>query len=418
MGPVTSSIDDYFFFSYARKDETNPAEDYAELIYHFFQELRQAIRDLVREDNPALLRDADRVGFIDRELPLGANYIANLPAALQRCKSIVCLYSSRYFTRMICGQEAQVFLDRVSNHGKNPEIILPLFWEPPDDLSKAIPSTMAAYQFVQQPGFPFSYRQHGLRELLVKDMVRDYRAVAAALAKAILTANELNVAPLPVAPNMDTYPMAFPEILVPSAAVPAGAPPDGPQAVRFVYVASTSPAWAWTPFPPVPPAPPPPADPIGKLAVGIAMQRGFFPDRLDLAPNVLPPRFIDELAEAKRNNTPVVLLIDPRTLQLTTYYNLLDAYDDINYLNCAALIVWDSNPALTAAQRLALENLVGTVFDDSLARTSQFFLDDIRSPKDLAERLPKVLDDLQTNVRSKGARRREVPGSGSALPVI
>jgi hypothetical protein len=407
MGPKLPPIDQYFFFSYARKDETNTAEDHAELIYEFFQNLCDMIRSLVNQGEQGLLNEQDPVGFIDRNLPVGSNYLSSLPGALQRCKSIVCLYSSRYFTRMICGQEVQVFIDRVNNDNRRPEVILPIFWEPPQDLT--IPPAMQPYQFLNQ-ALPSEYRELGLRELMKKYMAFPYRQLLVVMANWVIRAHQLDLAPLPQAVNINTHPMAFPEI---PAAVVSGPPPEGPRAVRFVYVANS--AWAWAPFPP-PQPPPPPADPIGKLAALIALQKGFFPDKLDLAPPFVANTFLAELDRSKANNTPVVLLVDPRILQTSAYYALLDAYDGSNYLNCAAMVVWDSNTPLLTAQ--ALKTLISNVFDDNIARTSQFFVEDVYTADDLAKKLPKVLDDLQTNVRSKGAPKREVPGTGSAVPTI
>src|SRR4051812_5389029 len=108
-------ISDYFFFSYARQDE-----DDRDRILKFYDALCKRVRAKSR-----LLSDEDPVGFIDRELRPGAEWPVNLPEALATAKSIVCLYSPKYFFRPACGKEAQVFLDRRRAHGGNPAVVLP-----------------------------------------------------------------------------------------------------------------------------------------------------------------------------------------------------------------------------------------------------------------------------------------------------
>src|SRR6266849_8408860 len=98
----TPNIDDYFFCSYAREDQEK--KDH---IQEFFNDLCEEIRGQTG------LRSHNPIGFFDQKnIELGQEWPVRLVNALCRNRSIVCLYSPRYFTSTDCGREVQVFLDR------------------------------------------------------------------------------------------------------------------------------------------------------------------------------------------------------------------------------------------------------------------------------------------------------------------
>jgi TIR domain len=394
---VARPIDDYFFFSYARGDESQELEDSREYIVEFFKDLCTAIR----RKNPVLTEN-DPIGFFDQELPLGSNYTLSLPDALQECKCLICLYSPTYFGRTICGREVQVFLDRKREHGQEPDVILPVIWK----RAERIPVPLAAIQYMHRQ-FPAIYREKGLRELMIqRGYDLEYREFVTEMADWVIEARQYNL-------KRQTNPIAF-EAVVPAfpSLSPTGTPAttgttttEGPKAVRFAYIAKSTPVWSWRPFPP-----PPPQNSIGQIASLKAISKDFFPGELVLSPNL-----INELEEYKKNNTLVVLIVDPDSLQVASTGALLKDYDDRNFLNCAVLILWDAG---SIAKETTLRHVLETVFDDNYARNyPTFFRDNIRSLQDLEVQLSETLDVLHRNVVSRGSAVRAVP-SGPPLPTI
>jgi FxsC-like protein len=111
----------YFFLSYARGDEDD-------LVRQFYNDLSIEVR--VRA---GLHRDAE-VGFIDARMQAGTVWSAELADALSQCRSFIALLSPRYFLSRPCGQEWQIFADRVTRYeeatGMDPPVLKPLLWVP------------------------------------------------------------------------------------------------------------------------------------------------------------------------------------------------------------------------------------------------------------------------------------------------
>lgn len=111
----------YFFLSYARGDEDD-------LVRQFFNDLSVEVR--VRA---GLHKDAE-VGFIDARMKAGTVWSAELADALSQCRSFIALLSPRYFLSRPCGQEWQIFADRVARYeeemGIDPSVLKPLLWVP------------------------------------------------------------------------------------------------------------------------------------------------------------------------------------------------------------------------------------------------------------------------------------------------
>jgi len=401
MPQVDRRIDDYFFFSYARSDESDELEDSREYLFEFYKDLCDEIRD----KNPGLLKETDPVGFYDQLLKLGANYGRSLPEALQSCKCLVCLYSPKYFTRPICGREVQVFLDRQALHTSPPEVILPVIWKKPE----SIPRALELIQYTHR-AFPGPYIEKGLRELMIQRNYKlEYRQFVVEMGKWIMDARKENLHALAGFLDFDKVTPAFPTISASGVPDTIGTvATEGPKTVRFVYVARTTPVAGWRPFPP-----PPPDNMIGPLAYLKALSKGFYPAEIPLTPSL-----VAELEQAKKNNTLVVLLVDPETLDQAPTETLLKEYDRYNFLNSAALVVWDATTARSSSREAALRNKLTVVFDDNYARTDpRFFRDNIRTLGELEVELSDTLDSLYRNVISKGLPSRSVP-TGQTLPTI
>lgn len=406
-------VDDYFFLSYARDDEENRTH-----IERFFEDLRTEIR--LQEGS---LGPDDPVGFRDQEgINVGDEWRPELTRALCRAKTLICLYSPRYFYRPYCGKEVQVFLQRQRAHlpAGTAKAILPVIWRKPE----TIPSALSPIQY-DHVDLPKAYRTRGLRQLMISGQryKRPYQDLVEWLATKIRKSYRT---PLREAGDLDfeNIRSAFEE--GPSDQPTADAymvQATGPQAVRFVYVAGTKSeiecnhvrlildAYGqyrshWNPY-----FSNRNDDCIWKIAVDVARQSGINPGEIDVGHDLL-----HELRKAKQENSLVVLIIDTWTLKLPEIKQKMREYDDTSFLNCAALVVWDESDE-TSEGREALANLLVEIFDDNYGTNhSHLFRPDVRSRDALVHELAETLRILKFNVINRGQPMRVIAGKNEPLP--
>jgi FxsC-like protein len=159
VGPA-SDAQPYFFLSYARSDDDPFVEQ-------FFRDLCAEVR--VR----AGLASSAEVGFFDtHSIGIGASWSSELVDALARCSSFLALCSPRYFLSPACGQEWQLFSDRIRWHlqttGNRCHSLIPVLWLPP----RRVPKAVGEIQYVNNM-FGEVYRRDGLRQLLRLHRNRD-----------------------------------------------------------------------------------------------------------------------------------------------------------------------------------------------------------------------------------------------------
>jgi TIR domain len=189
---------DVFFFSYARQDEGDKAR-----ILKFFDDLCQSIRDKTPWTT------SDPIGFIDQELRPGRDWTMTLPEALAVCKSIVCLYSPKFFYRPICGKEVAVYIQRRHLHGGDPEVILPVMWLMPQS-ELAISPSMKNFQYFHRD-FPASYKKYGLQRLMtLTKFADDYIEFIDRFSDWVLESYNIKLRPLTPAPDLDRLAPLFP----------------------------------------------------------------------------------------------------------------------------------------------------------------------------------------------------------------
>ncbi|GAA4450321.1 hypothetical protein GCM10023170_035840 [Phytohabitans houttuyneae] len=308
----------YFFLSYARGDEDD-------LVRQFFNDLSVEVR--VRA---GLHKDAE-VGFIDARMKAGTVWSAELAEALSQCRSFIALLSPRYFLSRPCGQEWQIFADRVARYeeemGLDPSVLKPLLWVP---LPPGKMHPVAAR-------IQFSSDLLGdtcVRQLMRLQRHQDaYREFVFELAGQIVESAETH--PIPEGhsyPDLESAPSIF---HTPQPAVESlnGSERDADSdalTVHFVVAALTrSKALSvrsdravygdrprdWAPYHPVRPSP------LAEYASAIAESQRFASRVADL----------EELAEraelASRHNQIVVLLVDVWATELEEASRVLTAYN-------------------------------------------------------------------------------------------
>lgn len=197
-----------FYLSYSR-------DEYSPELQQFFQDLCTELRLRI-----GLPRD-EQIGFLDTEgIAVGEPWRDTVLNALQSSRTLVPLYTPRYFAREICGKEVEFFIERVrcmertrgfetGASSAQYTYIYPIVWTPPNHHS--IPQFLQQIQ-IYDPRFPDAYREYGLRRLAVmKKYADEYREVLFSLAVSISEGvlNSPELPPLVNVPSLDILPSAF-----------------------------------------------------------------------------------------------------------------------------------------------------------------------------------------------------------------
>src|SRR6476661_6364046 len=116
----------WFFLSYARTDNIGP--------YHkrFHKDLSNEIRRRAALNSSTPIQ---QIGFFDETgIEVGDKWPDSLASALQSTRTLICLYSRSYFASPYCGKEFEVFRQRVAGVPGALPLIMPVLWDPPEDL--------------------------------------------------------------------------------------------------------------------------------------------------------------------------------------------------------------------------------------------------------------------------------------------
>jgi TIR domain len=174
-----------FFLSYAHSLEAKGRARNRRFI-KFFEDLSENVAELVAR--PA----GSDPGYMDRSIPDGGRWTAELLTAIGTCQIFVALLSSPYFSSEWCAWEWHAFAQRRARSrlpGTSHQTgIIPVIWAPIRD--REIPTAVSAVQRFNPRGVPDTdvaarYRDEGVVGLLqLKDIVA-YQAVVWRLAQRI-----------------------------------------------------------------------------------------------------------------------------------------------------------------------------------------------------------------------------------------
>ncbi|HEX3095380.1 MAG TPA: hypothetical protein VHW72_22260, partial [Candidatus Angelobacter sp.] len=293
-----------------------------------------------------------------------------------------------------------------------------------------IPKEIAVRNYFQY-GQPKEYTLNGLKYMIQLQQNRvAYNKIVQKIGEQIVKAAKEKLDPLPQPLDMELVPAAFaqPEPAVAQASEPAR---EGPNTVRFVYVVGTQREFQkykvrstltpyaddlrpfWAPFPP-PEGKESLRNAIGITTMGFVTEiKRMLPLTLDLDQNL-----IVEIRQAKEKNSLVVLLIDTWSLKIQPYQDLMRIYDDTNFLNCAALVIWDGSDE-TGKSAKDLESLVARIFDDNYkTRLPRLFMPKVATLNDFLTNIDLVLETLRSNVMTTGEPMNPLPPGGRELPRI
>jgi FxsC-like protein len=371
-----------FFFSYAQQDRD--------------QYLDQFYADLCKE--AGLKKYWPEFGFFDKEsIETGTMWKPELEKALSSCRVLVAICSPSYVNRPYCGKEFQVFHERhlefVSRYQpqKGPRFIFPVIWgHPSDSLHEKIKLYQLSNDALGGSKFPAAYMENGLHYLMRLDQNKDdYRILVTHLAHQIVDAaterllDELaSVRPLDQVENAFAAESAAdePEASRAFFAFVAGKPTELINKVRSVDRYRLMGGGDWRPFLPK-------ADTMTSLASGLAVNQNLFYREVPADGTLM-----NLIEAADKRKEIVVIVVDPWTLKLSSYQDLMKEYDKRNFDNCALLVSWSADGSETEQERDELRRLVEETFEfkKDLKRRIPY-RDDIRSITTLKGELIKVL---------------------------
>jgi FxsC-like protein len=135
-------------------------------------------------------------------------------------------------------------------------------------------------------------------------------------------------------------------------------------------------------------------DSVGDVAMMATARQKLFYKELPLDKNLL-----DRIKDAETKREIVVLLVDPWTIRVKTYRELMEEYDSRNFLNCAVLVAWNS-VLKTQAQKRDFQKEIAKTFKFRANRyqKSVYYVDSIATGKDLRNTLARTLAKLRNSL--------------------
>jgi FxsC-like protein len=389
----------WVFFSYAREDKD-------EFLVKFYA-------DLLKEISLVKTMAEDAIGFLDEgDIRIGDDWAGKLTEELRTCKVFLSICTPKYFEpkHKYCGKEFQICLDRQASSKKTSTAMVSVIWGEP---AGSVHPRMKKFQYMHK-SLPASYAEYGLRYIMKLGVFKDdYEQFITSLAKAIVDAGTKY--PLPVPTALD--PIERVKNAFGKAVKQAASAPDVQRNANFSYIVGSPDEICdipkrllrdlpsrygpggreWRPFYPEY------EDTVGDVAMlETAMQKLFYKE--------LPlENLLDRIKEAEAKKEIVVLLVDPWTIRVKTYRDLMKEYDRQNFLNCAVLVAWNSL-LKTKRQRKEFEEEIAETFQfrANQYQKSVFYVDSISTEQDLRSTLATTLTELRNKMIQRSVQQQRI----------
>jgi FxsC-like protein len=407
-----------FFLSYAREDSR--ASTHLQEFYH-------NLATEVKKRSPALAEPFLEV----EEIKTGEDWSERMKRALMTAKVLLCVVSPTYLTRDFCGKELAVFNERDLHYRKmlgddqlsRPPIILPVLWIP---VKEPLPIALLKYQQTDAD-LPSEYCIEGLEYLMRLNSKHDtYQEFLVRFADKVVDALTRSMLPdLVELRHFDQIENPFPRRAVPApAGLPAAAAPRGPSSARFIFIAPLQKemlgiknslsayddqgGWYWRPFWPHQDTT------IGEVAQEITSQVRMRYNELQL-----PQDLGQQIREAKRDNSILIVVLDPWAVRLEWYRLSLMPFDELSSLHATAVIVWNCHDLETAKERAVLEDTLRVTLPSKFSlKPALQIRDDISSSDELRQRLRDTLVDIQMRLLEIGEAKRRIGGAFVPKPIL
>lgn len=406
----------WFFFSYARSDRDAKlgVEDH---IHRFYEDLCKEVEMQPKENDPPLPPDHETGFFDTKTIQTGATWEPEIEEALRTSRVMVSLCSPAYFTSEYCGKEFRVFLDRRNEYisrsasAEHPPMIQPILWGRPG----VLPEIIRKLQY-SNDAYPPIYAGEGLRYMMRLDGHKDdYAKFTTQLARMIVATAEKH--PLPHSPKGSPIAQIKSAFHCPAGQATAHEESSGanrPTSAGFVFVAASSKAFTnlklktavhyygeegrkdWCPYLP--------DEPVLFYALDAAKKHHLWPRELPVGKDLL-----EKLEQSNRRREPVIILLDPWTLQIRDYQEIMRDVGRRAFRNCAVMVPWYKNDEETEKIRAELETILNDVFEIKVMfKKSIHYQDSIDSETKLKNRLLRTLAQIRGKLIAEGEAKRKV----------
>ncbi|HEX6184923.1 MAG TPA: FxsC protein, partial [Pyrinomonadaceae bacterium] len=205
-----------------------------------------------------------------------------------------------------------------------------------------------------------------------------------------------------------------------AAALPPDAEPPrikGPSAAWYVYLAGRASDYSpvrkyrdcygedgfeWQPH-----LPPEKDKIIGVLTAKAAAARGLMAQVLSPSLNL-----IEHLRKAEDTNTVTVLVIDPWSVRVGKFNELMRSYDRERFDNCEVIIVWNDADGETPAQSAALKKELVEALGRNFRTVREVDRASVQSEKKFRQKLSAIIGAVQGRLKDKARAARRLPSNG------
>lgn len=419
-----------FFLSYARRNDLSRAlsadDDKSKKL------IRRLYEDLAAElINGGVMQSTklEEVGFFDQVgIEPGDQWDVTVAEALRTARVMLCLFTRNYFNSKVCGQEFEVFRRRVkkyadANAGRHAPLIIPVLWHRPDRLP-TLPKAVVDLQYTYDE-FNDVYTREGLEYVMRLEKHRDdYEQFVMKLRDHVIDVTARHqLEPLSGVPPLTEVPNPFETKLATAVADTQVEPENGPSFVHFAYVVGDKQQLAnagtklerygadgrsWKPY--IPDV----DKPVGLITQRVATD-------VDLQHEVLPitATLIDHLKKADETNTIVVLIVDPWTLKVQNYLDLMKEYDSRNLVSCGVLVVWSGNEQERGEAEAALRPNVNWTFANTLINNNTYIRPRVTSEMELRNEVTASIIEIRRRLNERAKLFRPVDPAGfAAIPQV
>ena len=146
-------------------------------------------------------------GFMDRQMPVGAQWPEPLAEALTGCRVFIALLSPAYVTSEYCGKEWAAFIERTSSSLHPQAAIIPVIWTRMDD--DELPPSIRSMRYTA-PEFSAPYTTEGFYGIMKIGRYREhYKETVLQLARIVKETAEVTNLPTGTIPDFGSLANPF-----------------------------------------------------------------------------------------------------------------------------------------------------------------------------------------------------------------
>jgi FxsC-like protein len=129
-------------------------------------------------------------------------------------------------------------------------------------------------------------------------------------------------------------------------------------------------------------------------------------------------KLIEKIRAAERDNTVVVLVVDPWSVKVQTYRQLLETCDSNAFLNCGIVIPWNTKDDEPDEARAKLTAEMKAAFKRTLRLKHIYFRDSVQTAEDLEQELCKAILEIRTRLMQETPEVRPAESAASSVDAL